>query len=65
VGDLPTLRERARENAAALGKAYVEIPGSLDLFRQLLLGPYPAERFVHLGPGETLAQEPFFTPAED
>jgi len=64
VGDLTALRARARENAATLQKAYVEIPGSLDFFRQLLRGPYPAERFIHLGPGETLGQEPFFPAAE-
>jgi hypothetical protein len=64
-GDLPALRARAQENAAALKKVYLEIPGSLDFFRQLLRGPYPAERFVHLGPGETLAQEPFFATAEE
>lgn len=60
VGDLPALRARARENAAALGKRYLEIPGSLDLFRQLIHGPYPAERFIRLGPGERLDQAPFF-----
>lgn len=60
VGDMAALRARAQENAAALGKVYLEIPGSLECFRQLLQGPYPAERFYHLGPGERLGQAPFF-----
>ena len=54
------LRARAMENATALHKQYVEIPGSLDYFRELINGPYTLERFLRLAPGATLTQEMFF-----
>ena len=57
--DMDRCRNRAMENAAALKKQYEEIPGRLDYFRQLLRGPYPADRFIHLPPGEAFTQNLF------
>jgi hypothetical protein len=58
--EITSLRARARENAAALNKQYEEIAGSLDYFREILFGPYTADKFVRLQPGERFTQEMFF-----
>jgi hypothetical protein len=60
VTDLGHIRERARENARFLKKAYEEIPGSLDYFRSLILGPHDGGHFFRLKAGETVAQDMFF-----
>ena len=60
VEEMAPLRARAMENAAALNKQYEEIPGSLDYFRELLLGPYTEEKFLRLRLGESFTQEMFF-----
>lgn len=60
VEEMAPLRVRAMENAAVLEKRYVEIPGSLDYFRELLHGPYEEEKFLRLRPGETFTQEMVF-----
>ncbi|MHB8769951.1 MAG: DUF1638 domain-containing protein [Syntrophales bacterium] len=57
VQEMEPLRARAKENAAVLKKRYVEIPGSLDYFRELLSGPYGEEKFLRLRSGETFTQE--------
>ncbi|MDP3097600.1 MAG: hypothetical protein Q8M86_06615, partial [Syntrophales bacterium] len=58
------LRARAMENAAMLKKAYEEIPGSLDYFRELIRGPYTEEKFLRLRLGEAFTQEMFFESAD-
>ncbi len=60
VEEMEPLRERAMENATVLKKQYAEISGSLDYFRELLHGPYPDEKFLHLRLGEAFNQEMFF-----
>lgn len=60
-GEIASLRARAMENATALKKQYKEIAGSLAYFREILFGPYTAEKFIRLQPGERFTQEMFFT----
>lgn len=60
LGVLKSIRERAMENALFLKKQYMEIPGDLDYFREIIHGPYTEERFLHLRPGEKFTQEMFF-----
>ena len=59
VEQIAPLRARAMENAAVLKKQYEEIPASLDYFRELLRGPYTAEKFLRLRLGEQFTQEMF------
>jgi hypothetical protein len=59
VRELDGLRGRAMENARFLRKQYIEIPGSLEYFKKLLLGPYTAEDFLVLEPGERVTQDMF------
>jgi hypothetical protein len=54
------LRARARENARLLNKEYIELPGSDSYFHSILFGPYEADRFLVLPPGEKVRQKPFF-----
>jgi len=60
VAGVAQLRMRAMENATVLKKEYEEIPGSLAYFRELLRGPYRAEKFIRLRPGEQFTQEMVF-----
>ena len=61
VADLPSLRRRAHENARFFNMRYLEIDGkSLVYFRKLVEGPYPADAFICLKPGEVAKQEMFF-----
>ncbi|GAB4271595.1 MAG: hypothetical protein Kow0092_26410 [Deferrisomatales bacterium] len=57
--DLAPLRDRARENARFLEKAYVEIPGRLDYLRGIVAGPYDDADFLFVKPGETITQDLF------
>jgi hypothetical protein len=62
-GDIESLRARARENAAFFGKAYEEIPGSLDYFVKLIRGPYEQNEFFYFGPGQAITQEMYLADA--
>lgn len=52
--DLDQVDAEVRKTAALLGLAYRRFPASNQRLRQLLTGPWPAEWFLRLGPGETL-----------
>ena len=56
------LRKIARENADFLEKAYAEIQGRQDYFKQILFGPYPEANFIHLQAGEVMEQEMIIDP---
>ena len=61
VAEIEPLRQVALENARFFDTQYVEIEGkSLEYFSKLVNGPYPAEDFIRLGPGEAVTQEMFF-----
>ncbi len=60
VGDIDSLRARARENCQRLKKEYLEIRGSLDYFVKLIEGPYDRDEFLVVPPGQQLVQEMFF-----
>ena len=59
IGELSSLRARAKENAEMFEMEYEEIQGTLDFFRKLLTGPYPEDEFLHLKPGEEIKQALF------
>jgi hypothetical protein len=63
VRDLAPLRERARHNARFFGKAYEEVQGSPEYFEKLVRGPYTAEDFFFLAPGEQVTQELYLAEA--
>jgi hypothetical protein len=54
------LRRRALENAEFFNMAYIEIEGNLSYFEKIIRGPYKAEEFLHLQPGETITQSLYF-----
>ena len=54
------LRRRALENAEFLNMTYIEIEGNLSYFEKIIRGPYKAEEFLHLQPGETITQSLYF-----
>ena len=54
------LRRRALENAEFLNMTYIEIEGNLSYFEKIIYGPYKAEEFLHLQPGETITQSLYF-----
>lgn len=60
VEQMEPIRERAIRNAEILRKQYEEIRGSLDYFREIVSGPYEAEKFLCLKSGEAFRQEMFF-----
>lgn len=62
IGDLGSLRERAKENAHFFGKEYKEIYGNLTYLRKLTHGPYEEEDFFFIPPGQKIAQEIFLSP---
>lgn len=60
VADILPLRKIALENARFFNMDYVEIEGkSLAYFQKLAHGPYPADEFIHLEPGDVVTQEMF------
>lgn len=60
--DIEPYRQRAKENAAFLGKAYLELTGNLDYFRKMAWGgPFAADDFVTIAPGCQVTQEMFFS----
>lgn len=58
--EIDELRRRARENAEFFNMAYVELEGDLSYFEKIIRGPYRAEDFLHLQPGETITQSLYF-----
>jgi hypothetical protein len=54
------LRRRALENAEFLNMTFTEIEGNLSYFEKIIRGPYKAEEFLHLQPGETITQSLYF-----
>ncbi|MCX5838137.1 MAG: DUF1638 domain-containing protein [Deltaproteobacteria bacterium] len=54
------LRRRALENAEFLNMTYIEMEGNLSYFEKIIRGPYKAEEFLHLQPGETISQSLYF-----
>jgi hypothetical protein len=61
IGDLASLRARAKENARFFKKEYEEIQGSLDYFKRLLRGPYDKKNFLFVEPGQKITQEMFLS----
>jgi hypothetical protein len=59
VGDTEALRRRAKENCAALGKEYWEIPGSLAYFERLVDGPHGGGDFVVIPNGGEVTEDLF------
>jgi hypothetical protein len=59
VGDLESLRERARENCQVLKKEYCEIEGSLNYFSKLIYGPHDESDFLVIPPGGEVTEEMF------
>lgn len=49
--------EACRSIADALHLEYTQIPGTCSYFSDLIHGPWPTERFIHLKAGETLTAE--------
>jgi hypothetical protein len=47
--------ERARAEAEATGRTYVELPGDLRLVRKLVHGEWDSEEFLVVPPGRTIA----------
>ena len=58
--EIESLRRRARENAAFFNLAYREFAGNLSYFEKIIRGPFPADDFLHLQPGETITQSLYF-----
>lgn len=59
LGSMEEYRALAREMAAFYEIACEEMPGSLDYVERLLSGPWDAEDFVVVQPGESIEQHPF------
>ena len=61
VDDLEPMRRIALKNADYFGMQYLEIKAkSKEFFKKLVTGPYPAEEFILVRPGETIRQGMFF-----
>ena len=58
--EIEALRRRALENAEFLNMAYIEFEENLSYFEKIIRGPYKAEEFLHLQPGETITQSQYF-----
>ena len=59
VGDLNRMREQMLENAKFFGKEFEEIPGSLALFRKMIMGPSRDDDFIFIEPGGSIRQALF------
>lgn len=60
VAEPEPMREKARENAQFFNMEFVEREGqSLAYFNKLVKGPYDADEFIHLEPGEVVTQDMF------
>jgi len=59
AGDVEFGRAHAKEFAEVFNLAYAEIPGDLDYFRRLLLGPWEETDFLRLEPGQSITAQPF------
>ena len=58
--EIEALRHRTRENAEFFNMMYIEFAGNLSYFEKIIRGPYKAEDFLHLQPGETITQSLYF-----
>lgn len=56
VGDIEASRQFTRQIAESRGWQYVEIAGSDQLLRALLTGPWPADDFLIIPPGNQTAE---------
>lgn len=61
--DVESLKERTCAICQMLGLQQLTVPATFEYLRELLTGPWPAERFVTIGPGETIPSRPFLTVA--
>jgi len=59
AGDLDVGRAHAKEFAEVFRLSYAEIPGSLDYIRRLVHGPWDADDFVVVEPGNPISPTPF------
>ena len=59
AGDVEFGRAHAKEFAEVFNLTYAEIPGYLDYFRRLLMGPWEATDFLRLEPGQSITAQPF------
>jgi hypothetical protein len=59
AGDVEFGRAHAKEFAAVFNLTYAEIPGDLEYFRRLLVGPWDASDFLRLEPGQSFTAQPF------
>lgn len=63
--DVEALKERTCGICTLLGLAQLTVPATLDYIEELLCGPWPDERFVHVAPGQTVPAKPFmYLPSE-
>lgn len=60
AGDLDQLRRQTLENAKFFGKELEEIPGSLALFRNMIMDPLRDDDFIFIEPGGSIRQTLFF-----
>jgi uncharacterized protein DUF1638 len=61
AGDMAAARAHAQEMAEVFGLTYVEVPGSLEYIRRLVNGPWDADDFVLVKPGDPISPTPFMT----
>lgn len=59
AGDLDRLRKRTLENAKFFGKEFEEMPGSLVLFKKMIMEPLRDEDFIFVEPGGSIRQNMF------
>lgn len=60
AGDLDQLRRQTLKNAKFFGKEFEEIPGSLALFRKMIMDPLRDDDFIFIEPGGSIRQTLFF-----
>jgi uncharacterized protein DUF1638 len=61
AGDMAAARAHAQEMAEVFGLTYAEVPGSLEYIRRLVSGPWDADDFVLVKPGDPISPTPFMT----
>ena len=57
--DIGSLKERTCQICQLLGLEQRTVPATLSYVEQLLCGPWPEDRFVHVAPGQTVPAKPF------
>ena len=60
--DVNALMERTRHLCEVIETEQVVEPATLAYVERLVCGPWPAELFVHVAPGEVIPAKPFFEP---